>query len=137
VYRVLLVLAVACSSPPPGRAPVPLAVEVMPDVAFAELDANQRAHFMKEHVLPTMKPLFTGHDPKFAGFTCKTCHAETTWSMPNPELPHLDLGDLDGFEPADVEWMKTEIVPAMRKLLRDPELRCGRCHVLVESPNRS
>jgi hypothetical protein len=125
---VVLAAAVGCSSPPPRRVPVPQAVEVMPDVGFAELDRDQRARFMKEHVLPTIKPLFTGHDPKFAGFTCKTCHAETSWQMPNPELPHLDLTDLGGFEPADVEWMKTEIVPAMREVLRDPTLRCARCH---------
>lgn len=109
----------------------------MPDVGFAELDHDQRTRFMKQHVLPTIKPLFTGHDPKYAGFTCKTCHAESSWTMPNPDLPHLDFDDLGGFEPADVEWMKSEIVPAMRELLRDPELRCNRCHPIVESPARS
>ena len=133
--RWLLVLALGCSSPVVPRAPVPRAVEVLPDVVFADLDHEQRVQLMKQHVLPTMTPLFQQHDPKkFSEVGCKTCHAEHAWTMPNPELPHLDFDDLSGFEAADVEWMKTVIVPAMRDQLRDPSVRCGRCHPIVQSP---
>ena len=56
--RWLLVLALGCSSPVGQRAPVPRAVEVLPDVVFADLDHEQRTQWMKQHVLPTMMPLF-------------------------------------------------------------------------------
>jgi hypothetical protein len=128
-----LVLAglVACGSP--ARVPVvpERAVEVLPDVPFADLDREQRIQLMKTHVVPAMTPVFQRHEPtKFAVVDCKTCHAEGNWQMPNAELPQLDLSDLGEFDPRDVEWMKTEVIPAMRGVLRDPELRCGRCHPL-------
>jgi hypothetical protein len=134
MLRLAIVAAIGCSSPV-ARVPVARAVEVLPDAAFAELDHDQRMKLMKEHVLPAMTKRFRDHDPKkFAEVTCKTCHAEHSFEMPNAELPHLDVGDLSGFEERDVEWMKSEIVPAMRDLLEDPSLRCGRCHPIVESP---
>jgi hypothetical protein len=137
MLRLVLLVAIGCSSPPP-RVPVRRAVEVLPDVAFAELDHAQRTKLMKEHVLPAMTKRFRDHDPKkFADVTCKTCHAKHSFEMPNPELPHLDFDDLSGFEERDVEWMKSEIVPTMRELLKDPTLRCGRCHPIVESPAKS
>jgi hypothetical protein len=123
---------IACGSRDPvSRAPVPRAVPVLPDVAFAELDHDQRIELMKTHVIPTITPVFQRHEPKkFAVVDCKTCHAEADWKMPNTELPQLDVSDLGEFDPRDVEWMKNEIVPTMRGILRDPALRCGRCHPL-------
>jgi hypothetical protein len=123
----LFVLVLACS-PPPTHRPVSRAVETLPDTPFANLDHDQRAALMKTHVMPAMTPLFQRHDAKFQAVDCKTCHADGSWAMPNPELAVLDLEDLSAHEPADVEWMKTEIVPAMRTILRDPTLRCDRCH---------
>lgn len=125
----VLVGAIACGSPPVHRAPVPQAAAILPDTAFADLDHEQRIELMKTHVLPVITPVFQRHDrTKFATVDCKTCHAEGTWQMPNRELAILDLEDLSAHEPADVEWMKTEIIPAMRQVLRDPTLRCARCH---------
>jgi hypothetical protein len=127
----VVVWAVACGSPAPTRAPVPHAVAVLPEVSFAELDPEQRIELMKTHVVPAMTPLFQRHEPqKFAVVDCKTCHAETSWKMPNAELPHLDLADLGEFDSRDVDWMKNEIIPAMRRVLRDPDVKCGRCHPL-------
>ncbi len=121
--------AIACGSPVPPRARPTRAIALLPDTAFADLDHDQRALLMKTHVLPVLTPVFQRHDrTKFAIVDCKTCHAERNWEMPNRELVVLDLEDLSAHEPADVEWMKTEIVPAMRQVLRDPTLRCGRCH---------
>lgn len=120
--------AIACGpSSAPHRIPPP-ATETLPDTAFANLDHDHRIALMKTHVMPVMTPLFQRHDPKFSTVDCKTCHAEADWKMPNKELAVLDLEDLSAHEPADVEWMKTQIVPAMRKILRDDTLRCGRCH---------
>ncbi len=126
---VIACFVVGCSSPTATRAPVPRAVEVLPAATFAELDHDQRIELMKTHVVPALTPVFQRHDrTKFQTVDCKTCHAEGDWTMPNRELAVLDLEDLGAYEPEDVEWMKTEIVPAMRKVLRDPTLRCARCH---------
>lgn len=129
--RRLLLFAIGCGSAASPRAPVPLAVPVLPAVGFAELDHDQRLELMKNHVVPSVQPVFQRHEPrKFSVVDCQTCHAEHSWKMPNPELPHLDLSDLGEFDARDVEWMQNEVVPAMRRVLRDPELRCGRCHPL-------
>lgn len=128
MWRLIALAVVACSPPPVGHRAAPTAVETLPDTAFADLDHDQRALVMKTHVMPAMTPLFQRHDAKFQAVDCKTCHNEHGWTMPNPELAVLDLDDLSAHEPADVEWMKTEIVPAMRTLLRDPSVRCDRCH---------
>ena len=128
----MLVGLVACG-PKAERAPLrhAPAVEVLPDVAFADLDREQRIQLMKTHVVPTLTPVFQRHEPtKFSVVDCKTCHAEGSWQMPNAELPQLDVSDLGEFEARDVEWMKTEIIPAMRRVLRDPDVKCGRCHPL-------
>ncbi len=127
MLRLLVVCVIACGPGPVRRVPPP-ATESLPDTAFANLDHDQRIALMKTHVMPVMTPLFQRHDPKFSTVDCKTCHADADWRMPNKELVVLDLDDLSAHEPADVEWMKTEIVPAMRKILRDPGLRCARCH---------
>lgn len=127
MLRLLVVLSIACSQGPVRRVPPP-ATETLPDTAFANLDHAQRTVLMKTHVMPVMAPLFQRHDPKFQAVDCKTCHAEADWKMPNRELAVLDLDDLSAHDPADVEFMKTQIIPAMRTLLRDPTLRCGRCH---------
>lgn len=140
MFRISLVLAVVaavgCTPRPERRPPPARAIEVLPDVPFAQLDRDQRAELMKTHVLPAITPVFQRHDPKFHVVDCKTCHAETGWTMPNRELAVLDLDDLSAHEPADVEWMKSEIVPAMRTVLRDPTLRCGRCHPIAGASHR-
>ena len=128
MWKLLALALIACSPPPAGHRAAPPAVETLPDTAFANLDHDQRVTLMKTHVMPVMTPLFQRHDAKFQAVDCKTCHAEGDWKMPNRELAVLDLDDLSAHEPADVEWMKTEIVPAMRQVLRDPRLRCNRCH---------
>lgn len=125
----LVALAVAACSAPvtrrhePPPAPVPLAHEVLPDVPFAKLDAAQRAEFMKQKVVPAMKPIFVRHDPvKYAKFGCMTCHV--TWDhfeMPNPRLS----------PPVPSPWMEQEVQPAMQELLSAPSgFGCTTCHVV-------
>lgn len=114
--------------------------EVLPDVPFALLDHDQRVQFMKERVVPVMKPLFVQHDAhEFADFGCKTCHSEAgRFEMPNAELPRLDFTDMSKHDARDVEWMTTVVQPTMAKLLRVPErspdrpdgFGCAHCHPL-------
>jgi len=121
-----LSVLVACSAPPRAAGPrppppAPPAHEVFPDVPFAALDAAQRADFMRDRVVPTMKPIFQRHDPsKYASFGCATCHGPNQpYAMPNVSLPR----------PAASSWMEHEVVPAMQDLLGPPSgIRCETCH---------
>ncbi len=119
-------LAAACGSKSPSTTTTPTggdtATVVLPDVPFDKLDHDQRIAFMKQKVVPTMKPLFQNHDPKrFAEFGCKTCHGkqakEGHFDMPNPELPKLNFADMSKFKKEDLEWMGKEIMPTMAKTL--------------------
>jgi hypothetical protein len=147
-----LVLAACGSSPQPTTTPTPpkegqgdgaSATVVLPDVPFADLDHDQRIAFMKQKVMPAMKPIFQNHDAKdFASFSCKTCHGEQAkdghFDMPNPKLPKLDFNDLSEFKKEDLEWMGKEVMPTMGKILNLPlhskdnpkGFGCLNCHTL-------
>ena len=101
------------------------ATVALPDVPFADLDQDQRKAFMKQKVMPVMKPIFQNHDAKdFAKFGCATCHGEQVkqghFDMPNPKLPKLDFNDLSEFKKEDLDWMHNEVWPTMGKLLDMP-----------------
>ena len=119
------------------------ATVALPDVPFADLDQDQRKAFMKQKVMPVMKPIFQNHDAKdFAKFGCSTCHGEQAkqghFDMPNPKLPKLDFNDLSEFKKADLEWMGKEVMPTMGKILNLPlyskdnpkGFGCLNCHTL-------
>lgn len=137
----LLVAFAACSGPPVApvaRRPAP-ATEVLPEVPFAQLDHAQRLRFMKERVVPAMRPVFQRHDAeRFSDFGCATCHGEAaktgSFALPSPELPRLELGRLDAHEPEDVAWMKSEVLPEMARLLgvAPRALGCAGCHPIVD-----
>lgn len=122
--RAALVFVIACSAP---STPAPVAVPVLPDVPFAQLDREQRIQFMKERVVPEMTPLFRAYDARrYATITCTTCHGDTTYVMPNPALRVHD--DRARHDPRAIEWMTKTITPAMARLI-DREIDCMRCHV--------
>jgi hypothetical protein len=115
----------------------------LPDVPFESLDHDQRIQFMKEVVVPTMEPLFKGHDAKkYAEFGCKTCHGpgaeQGKFEMPNDGLPKLFGPSMPKFKKEDLEWMGKEIKPTMAKLLKEPEYSdenpkgfgCLECHTM-------
>jgi len=126
-------------------APAPVA-KALPDVPFDQLDQDQRAQFMKEKVVPAMKPVFQNHDPKTYGdFGCKTCHGKEAdkehFDMPNPDLPAIGkTTDWSKFEKADIDWMRNEVKPAMAKVMNMPEwtpenpkgFGCLECHPAAE-----
>ena len=126
---ILLFAAAACGSKSPApTTPKPdegSAAVVLPDVPFDKLDHEQKIAFMKQNVMPAMKPLFQNHNPKdFAKFGCVTCHGEQAkdghFDMPNPKLPKLNFADMSKFKKEDVEWMGKEIEPTMGKILNLP-----------------
>lgn len=119
------------------------AAKPLPDVPFDSLDHEQRIQFMKEVVLPTMEPLFKGHDAtKYAEFGCKTCHGPSAeqgkFDMPNEGLPKLFGPGMAKFKKEDLEWMGKEIKPTMAKLLKQTEYSeanpkgfgCLECHTM-------
>jgi cytochrome c553 len=126
---VAALLTAACGSKPPAPT-TPKAEEeaavVLPDVPFDKLDQKQKIAFMKQKVVPEMKPVFQNHNAKdFAEFGCKTCHGDDVkdghFDMPNPKLPKLNFKDHNSkYEKADLEWMAKEVMPTMGKILNLP-----------------
>lgn len=123
---VVLAALTACGSKSPApTSPTTDAVVALPDVAFDKLDHDQRIAFMRQKVMPVMKPIFVGHDAKdFAEFGCQTCHGAEAkdghFDMPNAKLPKLNFKDMTKWKQADLDWMKNEVTPAMAKLLGEP-----------------
>jgi hypothetical protein len=144
---VAVLLTAACGSKPPSTTTPKsdeAATVVLPDVPFDKLDHEQKVAFMKQKVVPEMKPLFQNHNAKdFAEFGCKTCHGEDVkdghFDMPNPKLPKLNFKDHNSkYEQKDLEWMGKEIMPTMGKILNLPlhsqenpkGFGCLACHTL-------
>jgi hypothetical protein len=141
----VLALAVASCGPKPAPAPVSL-----PDVPFAKLDHAQKIEFMKQKVVPAMKPIFQQHDAKkYAEFGCETCHGprpeERKFEMPQAGLTKIGVSEefYARFKPADLQWMGEAVLPAMAGLLRlepsftDPAPKvgfgCAGCHTFDPS----
>ena len=142
----LVLLLAACggkSSPAASNKP-------LPDVAFDKLDHDQQIEFMKQKVVPAMKPIFQNHDAKkYAEFGCATCHGEQSkeghFDMPNAGLPKIGVTQefYAKFKPEDLEWMGKEVLPTMAGLLQetpsftDPAPKdgfgCANCHTFDES----
>jgi len=126
----VLVAAAACGSKSPSTTTTPTGGEpaatvVLPDLPFDKLDHEQQVAFMKQKVMPAMKPVFQNHDAKdFATFGCKTCHGdqakEGKFDMPNAKLPKLNFNDMSKFKKEDIEWMEKEVLPTMAKVLDLP-----------------
>jgi cytochrome c553 len=132
IAPILVFAAAACGSKTPAASTTPAPSEgsaaaevVLPDVPFAQLDHAQQVAFMKQKVMPVMKPLFQNHDAKaFEKFGCSTCHGaqakQGKFDMPNPGLPKLDFKDMSKFKKEDIEWMHNDVWPAMAKVLNAP-----------------
>jgi hypothetical protein len=130
--------------------PPPEEEVVVPEgMKFDDMSLEQRKAFMKQTVVPTMKPLFQAFDPdKFAEFNCKTCHGggaeDGSFEMPDPAIDRLPPPDqfmAFAQEPEHAPWVKfmaEEVKPTMARLLQetefDPatgtgEFSCGNCHM--------
>ena len=128
--------------------PAPTALPA--DLAWPDMNDDQKAEYMRQKVLPNMESLFKEIDPEeFAQFTCDTCHGEGAEDkgelhMPNPQLPKLDPAG--GFaadkekHPKMTEAMMQRVVPTMAVLLNtqpyNPATQkgfgCFDCHTHVE-----
>ena len=103
------VSAVACaettaSAPAPATATAatPAAAGAAKEIAWADMNKNQRLEYMKSVVAPRMKQVFVNFSPdRFGKMNCMTCHGDSategTFKMPNPKLPKLPTSP-DGFK---------------------------------------
>jgi hypothetical protein len=143
----LVILAPAGARLAAGKAVGP------PQVAWKDLNYDQKKAFMKESVVPTMKPIFQACDKKkFGTFNCLTCHGEDgaarKYKMPSNDIHPLP-NTKEAFEaklkaeptwPKWTDFMAHQVEPAMGKLLNvpvfDPKkpaegaFSCGKCHKL-------
>jgi hypothetical protein len=133
--------ASSASTAPSGDAPVA--------GGWKDMNKEQRAKFMRETVVPKMKPLFVAFNGKYEKFGCGTCHgagaADKSFKMPNPQLPVLPA-TAEGFEalgkkhPEAMKFMTTQVKPEMAKLLGEKEMdpnnpqaggfACMNCHTM-------
>jgi len=125
-----------------------------PEIAWKDLTYQQKKAYMKDSVLPTMKPIFRAFDAKtFKTVNCETCHgkdgADRKFKMPSNDIHPLPNTGA-AFEaklkteptwPKWTEFMSGKVEPAMGKLLDvpvfDPKkpvegaFSCAKCHKLV------
>jgi cytochrome c553 len=129
-----------------------------PEVAWKALTFEQKKAYMKEAVVPTMKPIFQAFDKKkFKTVACTTCHGEDgverKYKMPSNDIHPLP-NTKEAFEaklkaeptwPKWTKFMSEKVEPAMGKLLAVPvfnpakpvegALSCAACHKL-EGPKK-
>jgi len=106
---------------------------------WARLDFDARKQFMRDTVLPAMRPLFQEFDAtRFAAVSCRTCHGSGaqagTFRLPNVDLPVLDSEALKNPPESQkpiIAFMREVLKPKLGELLgmQDAaEFRCTTCH---------
>jgi hypothetical protein len=124
-----------------------------PEVAWKDMSFKDKRAYMKEAVLPKMKPIFQEFDAKkFAKVNCQTCHGEDgpdrKYKMPSNDIKPLP-NTKESFEakikkeptwPKFTEFMAKQVEPAMGTLLNVPVFNpakpvegafgCAKCHKL-------
>lgn len=120
-----------------------------PPRPWKELTDDERKAYMREVVMPRMKPMMEAFDPdEFAKVTCATCHGPSGknngYEMPSSEIHKLPKAeDTAGWAHERekhgrmLEFMGKEVTPTMSKLLGKPvfdpmagtgEFGCMACH---------
>jgi hypothetical protein len=106
---------------------------------WALMDFDARKQFMRDTVVPTMRPLFQEFDAgRFAAVSCRTCHGSGaqagTFRLPNADLPVLDneaLKNPPESQKPILAFMRGVLKPKLGELLgmQDAsEFRCTTCH---------
>lgn len=149
-FSVLFLLS-ACGGPEPvtpadakpaEAKPADPAASGAPTAWNDKLPMDQKAAFMKSHVVPRLGKVFQAKDPThFADFGCKTCHGPSR-KDPKEFLPHLAIkdGKLTAFadKPEVSKFMAEKVVPEMAATLGEPAydpathkgFGCGGCHTV-------
>lgn len=119
-------------------------------INWEQMSKAERKQYMKEVVLPKMKPIMEAFGTKeFKKVGCGTCHGmgarNGEFKMPNPELAKLPnsreaFQKLMKDEPRWMEFMSKTMKPSMASLLNIPQFSpktgtgfgCGNCHMTKE-----
>lgn len=125
------------------------------EVAYADMNFEQRVVFMNDVVLPQMREVFVAFDPAYEGMTCATCHGTGatlgTYAMPTNDLLRLPPTEEAFFERMEndadfAEWslfMIDRVYPRMADLLEIPlfdpttnpnGFSCHNCHKVEGEP---
>lgn len=148
----ITLLGWSTAAPAAPAAPVPAAEPAAkpagPPQPWKEMTPQQKGKYMKDVVVPTMRPHFQKFDADhFKKFGCDTCHGKEAkarkFKMPNPDIYALPA-NAAGFaqlREKKPEWMKFmggTVKPQMAALLGLPEFDpkkaeaggfgCGACH---------
>jgi mono/diheme cytochrome c family protein len=152
-FSVLIVLTAGAQAAPDGGA---AKVVGPPEVAWKDMNKDQRMKFMKAAVMPKMKVVFQTFDPKkFEKVNCATCHGkdgkDRDFKMPNPNADIHALPDNpEGFKalmakkadwPKYAKFMSETVEPTLfGQLLQVPVFNpkkpdpaaygCAKCHTL-------
>jgi hypothetical protein len=115
-------------------------------INWEKMSKADRKQYMKDFIMPKMKPLLHDFDPKhFADVKCVTCHGNGArtgeFKMPNPQLPKLPASregwdKLNKDKPKMMEFMSKTMKPTMADLLgmkpfdmkTGTGFGCGNCH---------
>lgn len=98
-----------------------------PEVPFRHKTRDEKRAFMAARVLPRMKQVFEGLDPKTAAsFSCGTCHGAdmevVDFKMPNSlyALPEKDtIAEATSYDEKTTKFMMEHVVPAFAALLSE------------------
>jgi hypothetical protein len=115
-------------------------------IDWEKMSKADKKQYMKDVVMPKMKPLFHDFDPKkFEKVNCVTCHGNGArtgeFKMPNPDLPKLPSSPagwekLNKEKPDMMKFMGKTVKPTMTDLLgmkpfdmkTGAGFGCGNCH---------
>ena len=98
-----------------------------PEVPFRQKTRDEKRAFMGARVLPKMREVFSGLDPKgTATFGCETCHGAdmeaVDFRMPNSlyALPEKDtIAEATSYDEKTTKFMVEHVVPAFAALLSE------------------
>ena len=89
--------------------------------SWSEMSDTQKSSYMANEVTPAMAAIFKAYDPEeYADFSCATCHGSDAeangFQMPS-DIHELSVPPPEVYAGPAVEFMYTEVVPAMAGLL--------------------
>jgi hypothetical protein len=110
-----------------------------PEVAWADMNRDQRMEYMGLTVLPEMKKVFQAADAEgYKDFKCQTCHGEdmqaVDYKMPNGLFALTKPDPIPAsteYDAATTKFMVDEVMPKMAKLMGGEPgttFTCFNCH---------
>ena len=110
-----------------------------PAATWDDMSHGDREMDMVSRFHPIFRELFNNHDgERYAEFGCGNCHgedmSERDFAMPSLHLPPVAAAGSAEYEhereehPEMVEFMETDVTPAMQTMLGEADFTCNGCH---------